>query len=123
MGAAFHRIGPSVVVRGVPELHGAPVMASDLRGSACLVLAGLAAHGETVISRVYHLDRGYHRLEDRYRRLGATIERFNEKASDPEQPAAEAPGAPSAEAPGAPSAEVEFTSSQKIPTEKMKPSP
>ena len=115
MGAAFHRIGPSVVVRGVPELHGAPVMASDLRGSACLVLAGLAAHGETVVSRVYHLDRGYHRLEDRYRRLGATIERFNEKPSDPEQPAAENPGAPSAE--------FEFTSGQKSPTEKMKPSP
>lgn len=112
MGAVFHRIGPSVVVRGVSELNGAPVMASDLRGSACLVLAGLAAHGETVISRVYHLDRGYHRLEDRYRRLGATIERFKEKASDTEQPSAEAP-----------SAEFEFTSSQKSPTEKMKPSP
>jgi UDP-N-acetylglucosamine 1-carboxyvinyltransferase len=88
MGAVFHRIGPSVVVRGVPELNGAPVMASDLRGSACLVLAGLAAHGETVISRVYHLDRGYHRLEDRYRRLGADIERFNADASDPDEPAA-----------------------------------
>lgn len=88
MGAVFHRIGPAVVVRGVPRLNGAPVMASDLRGSACLVLAGLAAYGETVVSRVYHLDRGYHRLEDRYRRLGADIERFNADASDPDEPAA-----------------------------------
>ena len=75
-------------MRGVPRLNGAPVMASDLRGSACLVLAGLAAYGETVVSRVYHLDRGYHRLEDRYRRLGADIERFNADASDPDEPAA-----------------------------------
>jgi len=77
MGAQLFRQGPTVVVQGVPELVGAPVMASDLRGSACLILAGLAARGETVVSRVYHLDRGYTRMEETLRALGADIERFN----------------------------------------------
>jgi hypothetical protein len=66
-----------VVVQGGPRLIGAPVMASDLRASASLVLAGLAAEGETTVSRVYHLDRGYVRMEKTLQALGATIERFN----------------------------------------------
>lgn len=79
MGARIIRQGPSVMVQGVRKLVGAPVMASDLRASAGLVLAGLAAQGTTVVNRVYHLDRGYERLEDRLRSLGASIERRSEK--------------------------------------------
>jgi len=79
MGANLFRQGPTVIVSGVRRLVGAPVMASDLRASACLVLAGLAAEGTTVVNRVYHLDRGYERMEDRLRALGANIERVNEK--------------------------------------------
>jgi UDP-N-acetylglucosamine 1-carboxyvinyltransferase len=67
-----------VVVSGAERLTGAPVMASDLRASACLVLAGMAAEGTTTINRVYHLDRGYERLEERLRPLGARIERVPE---------------------------------------------
>jgi UDP-N-acetylglucosamine 1-carboxyvinyltransferase len=77
MGAQLYRQGPTVMVQGVRELVGAPVMASDLRGSACLVMAGLAARGETTVSRVYHLDRGYSRMEETLNALGARIERFN----------------------------------------------
>jgi len=77
MGAKLFRQGPTVVVQGVNRLIGAPVMASDLRASASLVIAGLAAEGETVVARVYHLDRGYARLERTLADLGATIERFN----------------------------------------------
>jgi len=62
-------------VRGVRRLSGAPVMATDLRASAGLILAGLAAEGETVVNRVYHIDRGYERIEDKLRRLGAEIRR------------------------------------------------
>ena len=83
MGAQIFRQGPTVMVQGVPRLVGAPVMASDLRGSACLVLAGLAAEGETVVSRVYHLDRGYTRMDEALNRLGARIERFNADAESP----------------------------------------
>ena len=79
MGAKIIRQGPSVMITGVRKLIGAPVMASDLRASAGLVLAGMAAQGTTVVSRVYHLDRGYERLEDRLRGLGATIDRKDEK--------------------------------------------
>ncbi|MBC7833609.1 MAG: UDP-N-acetylglucosamine 1-carboxyvinyltransferase [Phycisphaerales bacterium] len=79
MGARLLRQGPTVVVSGVKKLVGAPVMASDLRASACLVLAGLAAQGTTVVNRVYHLDRGYERMEDRLRMLGARIERLSDK--------------------------------------------
>ncbi len=79
MGASLHRQGPTVVVSGVPKLVGAPVMASDLRASACLVLAGLAAEGRTVVNRVYHLDRGYQSMEERLRQLGAAIERVDEE--------------------------------------------
>lgn len=79
MGARLFRQGPTVVVSGVRNLVGAPVMASDLRASACLVLAGMAAEGTTVVNRVYHLDRGYERLEDRLCALGASIQRVDDK--------------------------------------------
>ena len=75
MGASIEVDGPHAVIKGVPHLTGAPVMASDLRASAGLVLAGLAAEGETVVSRVYHLDRGYERLEEKLQALGATVKR------------------------------------------------
>jgi len=78
MGASLFRSGATVVVSGVRRLRGAPVMASDLRASASLVVAALAAEGTTTISRVYHLDRGYERLEDRLTALGATIHRDRE---------------------------------------------
>ena len=78
MGARLYRQGPTVVVSGVPKLVGAPVMASDLRASACLVLAGLAAEGRTVVHRVYHLDRGYQGMEHRLAKAGASIERVSE---------------------------------------------
>jgi UDP-N-acetylglucosamine 1-carboxyvinyltransferase len=84
MGAQLFRQGPTVVVQGVKKLVGAPVMASDLRGSACMVLAGLIAEGETIVSRVYHLDRGYTHMEEVLKGLGAKIERFNPDASEVE---------------------------------------
>jgi len=77
MGAKLFRQGPTVIVTGVKKLVGAPVMASDLRASASLVLAGLAAEGLTIVNRVYHLDRGYEQMEDKLSRLGAKIERFD----------------------------------------------
>jgi len=80
MGAALVRSGPTVVVSGVRELVGAPVMASDLRASAGLVLAGLAAKGQTLVNRVYHLDRGYERMEVTLQSLGAAIERTDRPA-------------------------------------------
>jgi len=79
MGAKLFRHGPTVIVSGVRKLVGAPVMASDLRASACLVLAGLAAEGQTNVNRVYHLDRGYERMDERLRNLGATIQRVSER--------------------------------------------
>ena len=75
MGARITRVGPSAMITGVRELVGAPVMASDLRASAGLVIAGLAARGQTTINRVYHLDRGYDRMETTLQQLGAQIER------------------------------------------------
>ena len=75
MGADIAVRGRSAVVRGVDHLVGAPVMATDLRASMSLVIAGLAAHGETIVSRVYHLDRGYERLEEKLQGVGAAIER------------------------------------------------
>ncbi len=75
MGARIEMHGNSVHVHGQPSLSGAEVMATDLRASACLVLAGLAAQGETVVSRVYHLDRGYERIEEKLVALGARIRR------------------------------------------------
>ena len=76
MGADIDVRGGVAVVKGVERLRGAPVMATDLRASVCLVLAGLAAEGETVINRVYHLDRGYERLVSKLSQCGATIERI-----------------------------------------------
>jgi len=64
------------MVEGVPQLSGATVMATDLRASASLVIAGLVASGDTVVDRIYHLDRGYDRMEDKLRALGADIERI-----------------------------------------------
>ena len=78
MGARIEVHGGSARVRGVESLKGAPVMATDLRASVSLILAGLAAEGETVVSRVYHLDRGYERLEAKLRACGAEVERLRD---------------------------------------------
>ena len=75
MGASIEVDGPHAVIKGMSHLAGAPVMASDLRASAGLVLAGLAAEGETSVLRVYHLDRGYERLEEKLQGLGAVVQR------------------------------------------------
>jgi UDP-N-acetylglucosamine 1-carboxyvinyltransferase len=75
MGAEIHVDGHTAVVKGVPKLSGAPVMATDLRASASLVLAGLRAEGVTTVHRVYHLDRGYEALESKLRSLGARVRR------------------------------------------------
>jgi UDP-N-acetylglucosamine 1-carboxyvinyltransferase len=80
MGANINVHGASALVRGVPQLMGAPVMATDLRASVSLVIAGLAAAGETVINRVYHLDRGYERLEEKLAGCNARIERIRDGA-------------------------------------------
>jgi len=77
MGANIRVEGRQAIVAGVGELTGAQVIASDLRASASLVLAGLVAHGETVVDRVYHIDRGYERIEEKLARAGARIERVN----------------------------------------------
>jgi UDP-N-acetylglucosamine 1-carboxyvinyltransferase len=76
MGAKIDVHGGTATVTGVEKLKGAPVMATDLRASVSLILAGLAAEGETVVSRVYHLDRGYERVEEKLRACGAHIERI-----------------------------------------------
>jgi UDP-N-acetylglucosamine 1-carboxyvinyltransferase len=78
LGADISVDGKTAVVKGVPALSGAPVMASDLRASAALVLAGLLAQGTTEVLRVYHLDRGYERLETKLAPLGARIRRDRE---------------------------------------------
>jgi UDP-N-acetylglucosamine 1-carboxyvinyltransferase len=78
MGAEIEVRGRSAVVRGVEHLIGAPVMATDLRASMSLVLAGLAARGETEVHRVYHLDRGYERLEEKLQAVGADVERASD---------------------------------------------
>jgi UDP-N-acetylglucosamine 1-carboxyvinyltransferase len=78
MGANINVHGASAMVRGVKHLTGAPVMATDLRASVSLVLAGLAAEGETIINRIYHLDRGYERLEEKLAACGAEIERLGD---------------------------------------------
>jgi UDP-N-acetylglucosamine 1-carboxyvinyltransferase len=77
MGADIVIQGKNAIVRGVPKLHGAPVMATDLRASASLILAGLAAEGTTVLSRVYHIDRGYQQIEKKLSALGADIRRIS----------------------------------------------
>ena len=78
MGADITVEGNSAIVKGVPKLHGAPVMATDLRASASLILAGLAAEGKTELSRVYHIDRGYECIEKKLSSLGAGIRRVKE---------------------------------------------
>ena len=78
LGAEIEIEGPSAIVKGGRALSGAPVMASDLRASAALVIAGLAAKGATQVNRVYHLDRGYENIDGKLRRLGARIERVEE---------------------------------------------
>jgi UDP-N-acetylglucosamine 1-carboxyvinyltransferase len=79
MGADIHRHGTTAVISGVGQLTGAPVMASDLRASAGLVLAAMASEGTTIINRVYHIDRGYERLEERLGSVGASIQRMSEE--------------------------------------------
>lgn len=78
LGADIIVEGGSAMVRGVERLKGAPVMSTDLRASACLILAGLAADGQTDLSRVYHIDRGYERIEEKLRLLGAEVNRVDE---------------------------------------------
>ncbi len=78
MGARLRKEGPVVIVEGVKRLIGSPVMASDLRASAALVLAGLIAKGQTRVNRVYHIDRGYERIETKLNALGADIQRLSE---------------------------------------------
>jgi UDP-N-acetylglucosamine 1-carboxyvinyltransferase len=78
LGADIEIEGPSAIVKGGRPLSGAPVMASDLRASAALVLAGLAARGKTQVNRVYHIDRGYENIDGKLRQLGARIERIEE---------------------------------------------
>ncbi|MBI1195306.1 MAG: UDP-N-acetylglucosamine 1-carboxyvinyltransferase [Gammaproteobacteria bacterium] len=75
MGSNLSLEGNTVIVRGVDRLHGAPVMATDLRASACLVLAGLVAKGQTLVDRIYHIDRGYECIEEKLATLGANIHR------------------------------------------------
>ncbi|MEX2214300.1 MAG: UDP-N-acetylglucosamine 1-carboxyvinyltransferase [Phycisphaeraceae bacterium] len=82
MGASITRSGPTAMVTGVRKLVGAPVMASDLRASAGLVIAGLAASGTTTVHRVYHLDRGYECMETCLQQLGAEIERIDDKETE-----------------------------------------
>jgi len=78
MGASIKKKGSNCIVKGVKSLHAAPVMATDLRASASLVLAGLAAKGKTQIRRIYHLDRGYEKMEDKLNSLGAKVTRVKE---------------------------------------------
>ena len=82
MGARINVHGASAIVRGSPRLSGAQVMATDLRASVSLILAGLAAEGETIVNRVYHLDRGYERVEEKLAACGARIERLKDTAAE-----------------------------------------
>ena len=77
MGADIQIEGHTAILTGVDELNAAPVMATDLRASAGLVLAGLAAKGETLVDRIYHVDRGYERIEEKLGQLGAAIKRVS----------------------------------------------
>ncbi len=79
MGAHLHKEGPTVIIEGVKRLIGAPVMASDLRASAALILAGLIAKGTTRVHRAYHIDRGYEKIEEKLAGVGANIKRLNEQ--------------------------------------------
>jgi UDP-N-acetylglucosamine 1-carboxyvinyltransferase len=77
LGANIDIDGNTALVKGVAQLEGATVMATDLRASASLVLAGLVAQGQTVIERIYHLDRGYENLEEKFNALGANVKRVS----------------------------------------------
>jgi len=77
LGARIHLAGERATIEGVEKLKGAPVMATDLRASVSLVIAALVAEGETTVNRVYHLDRGFERLEDKLSACGAAIERIS----------------------------------------------
>ena len=77
LGADIEVEGNTAIVRGIPELSGATVMATDLRASASLVIAGLVAQGETTVERIYHLDRGYECIEEKLSQLGARIKRVH----------------------------------------------
>jgi UDP-N-acetylglucosamine 1-carboxyvinyltransferase len=88
MGAEIRKQESTAIIHGVPKLSGAPVMASDLRAGAGLVVAGLAARGRTDVLRVYHIDRGYDRLEERLTSLGANIRRAKEVTKATTTPAA-----------------------------------
>jgi UDP-N-acetylglucosamine 1-carboxyvinyltransferase len=76
LGADIQLEGNAAIVRGVEKMSGAPLMATDLRASASLVLAGLVAHGDTVVDRIYHIDRGYENIEEKLGGLGARIRRL-----------------------------------------------
>src|SRR6185436_5296675 len=91
MGANIRIDGRTAVVVGHTPLSGAQVMATDLRASASLVLAGLAARGETIVDRIYHLDRGYYRIDEKLRGLGADIERITERGLSDRRAQARAP--------------------------------
>ena len=77
MGAKINTEGNTAIITGVDKLSGATVMATDLRASASLVIAGLIAEGETIVDRIYHLDRGYEHIETKLAGIGASIERFH----------------------------------------------
>lgn len=79
LGASIESDGTTATVRGVNQLHGTNIMATDLRASSCLVIGGLVASGETIVDRVYHLDRGYEHIEAKLTAVGADIQRFNEE--------------------------------------------
>ena len=76
MGANIDINGNTAIIKGVKELTGAPVMATDLRASASLILAGLVAKGETIVDRIYHIDRGYECIEEKLTKIGANIKRL-----------------------------------------------
>ena len=79
LGALIRREGQSAIIQGTKQLRGAPVMASDLRASASLILAGLVADGHTEVRRVYHIDRGYEHIEKKLQAIGADIERISDE--------------------------------------------
>lgn len=81
MGAKIEVDGHSAIVKGVTKLYGAPVMATDLRASASLVIAGMYAEGETIVDRIYHLDRGYEKIEDKLNAVGADIKRVKDSSN------------------------------------------
>jgi UDP-N-acetylglucosamine 1-carboxyvinyltransferase len=82
MGANITDHGKSATFEGVEELYGAPVAATDLRAGAALIIAGVLAHGETSITNIYHIDRGYENIEEKFRNLGANIQRVIDETED-----------------------------------------